>query len=201
MSFSITAHITMERKALDRAAAKAMRRALSRAGAYIRGMAMRSIKIDPLPSDPGSPPHSRKGQLKRSIGFNVEGGDGVVIGPQASWIAGIGHTQEFGGRETKTFKRRSGNPGPMSPGEKRIGDLIPIEYQGGRLRVTRMRSQKQLARARGIAARYFQAHPAKGNVFGQATRTSEYPARPFMEPTLARSKDRIPDFWKASING
>lgn len=73
---------------------------LSQAGAYIRGIAKKSIKVSPKPSPPGKQPHSRKGRLKRAILFAVEKPrQSVVIGPTATEAGQIGRTHEQGGTE------------------------------------------------------------------------------------------------------
>jgi len=55
---------------------------LGRAGAYIRGIARRSIKVSPEAAPPGHPPHTRKGRLKGAILYAVERAQGsAVIGP------------------------------------------------------------------------------------------------------------------------
>ena len=189
MSLSIAFKITMERKALEVAAAKANRQALGKAGAYIRGMAMRSIKISDKSAAPGNPPTSRKGVLKKAIAFNREGSDTVSIGPTFSRVGLVGRAHEFGGREVKTAKGKA------------IGDVIPIAFKNGRLRYARMKSRNQLRAANEAVAAFYGVPPGHKNPYGATRREAEYPPRPFMAPALERSRDRIPEFWRASING
>lgn len=67
-------------------------------GGLTRKFAQQSIKISPKYSDPGSPPHSRKGLLKKAIIYAVDKeAQEVVIGPSANVIADAGHPHEFGG--------------------------------------------------------------------------------------------------------
>jgi len=71
---------------------------LGRAGSYIMGIARKSIGTSPLPSDPGNPPHTRKGVIRHAIQFDVEKEQGrVVIGPVASEFGALGQLHEFGG--------------------------------------------------------------------------------------------------------
>ena len=62
--------------------ARASREFLKRAGAYVRRVAQRKVVTSPKPSQPGQPPHSRRGLLKRGIIFGVErDGKSVLVGP------------------------------------------------------------------------------------------------------------------------
>ena len=62
--------------------AKAGRDVLKRAGAYVRTVARRRILTSPKPSQPGQPPHSRRGLLKRAILFGLDReGKSVLVGP------------------------------------------------------------------------------------------------------------------------
>lgn len=59
-----------------------------------------SIAISPKnePAQPGSPPHSRRGQTIRSERYDVDAdGEIAVIGPRASIVGEAMHLQEFGG--------------------------------------------------------------------------------------------------------
>lgn len=92
---------------------------LAQAGALVRGVAQRSIAImnrkakkrrkrrgapagprgSRNASRPGTPPHSRRGRLKRAILFEVEDRDrNVVIGPTANVVGTSASAHEFGGR-------------------------------------------------------------------------------------------------------
>ena len=52
--------------------ARASRDILRRAGAYVRRVAQRKVVTSPKASQPGSPPHSRRGLLKRAILFGSD---------------------------------------------------------------------------------------------------------------------------------
>lgn len=78
-------------------------KALTRAGAYVRKAARNAVSRSKNSSSPGSPPHTRKGLLKRSILFGVEKQrQKVVIGPAYQFIGIAMTAHEFGGK----FRRR-----------------------------------------------------------------------------------------------
>lgn len=122
-----------DRAPVMRAASKAARRVLSKAGAFVRTTARQSIKNAPFDerkprgqartnfrrsaiSRPGQPPLSRVGTLKRMIFFGYEPErESVVIGP-AAVFTGTRQTPkapealEFGGivrRNGKTYRYRA----------------------------------------------------------------------------------------------
>jgi len=71
-----------DRKAVQNAADRATRRVLSRFGAFVRRGARSSIRKRKKPSEPGRPPSSHTGLLKRFIFFGYEPRRrSVVIGP------------------------------------------------------------------------------------------------------------------------
>lgn len=72
---------------------------LGHAGASVRLVAKRSIRKRKKPSPEGTPPSTRKGQLRRAIRYKVEKQrEAVVIGPDASIVGTAGKAHEFGGR-------------------------------------------------------------------------------------------------------
>jgi hypothetical protein len=163
---------------------------LGRAGAYIRGIARKSIKVSPKPSAPGKPPHSRKGKLKDAILFSVEKEkQAVVIGPAATEMGSVGHTHEFGGVEIP--KKRKGR----KPNWKfEVGGHGPIDTKDGKPVVVKLKTEKQVARAQEVA----QTVPASLPAPRSARR---YPARPFMGPALEISKARLPKLWANAVKG
>ena len=78
--------------------ARASREILRRAGAYVRRIAQRKVATSPKPSQPGSPPHSRKGLLKRSILFGSDGDSSVLVGPGFNLVGPSMSAHEFGGK-------------------------------------------------------------------------------------------------------
>lgn len=89
-----------------RAVDKAQRAGLSKAGAFIRTAAKRSIRTKQGSAPPGRPPHSHTGLLKRFIFFGYDPTtESVVVGPaRVNRTTDAPHTLEFGG--TTTIKRR-----------------------------------------------------------------------------------------------
>ncbi len=78
--------------------AKASREILRRAGAYVRRVAQRKVVTSPKASPPGSPPHSRKGLLKRAILFGSDGDRSVLVGPGFNFVGPSMAAHEFGGK-------------------------------------------------------------------------------------------------------
>lgn len=72
------------------------RDAMAHLAAKVRLAAQSSITTSEEPSPPGSPPHTREGQLRRAIVFSVGESD-AIIGPRASVVGPIGELMEFGG--------------------------------------------------------------------------------------------------------
>lgn len=101
---------------VKRAVADAVIRSWSGAGAYIRGIAQKSIKTSPWPASPGKPPHTRRGKLRRAIAFGVEKGKrGVVIGPVYSTIIDIGGVHEHSAVLPGKFKNQKIRVYPKRP--------------------------------------------------------------------------------------
>ena len=100
--------IEFDERGMLSAVRRANAKALRRAGAYVRKTAINAVSRSNKSSLPGTPPHTRRGLLKRSILFGVDKDrQAVVIGPAKSLI-GISMTaHEFGGmyRRRKYPKR------------------------------------------------------------------------------------------------
>lgn len=165
---------------------------LGRAGAYIRGIARKSIKVSEKPSAPGKPPHTRKGRLKNAILFSVEKvQQTVVVGPGATDVGRVGHTHEFGGSEPPK-KRKSRKAG----WKLEVGGHGPIATAGGKPVVVKLKTDRQVARAKDVAQ---SLPPSQG---GPDTRKArKYPARPFMGPALEISRVRLPRLWSNIVKG
>ncbi len=98
-------------------------KALRSAGAYTRKAARNAVSRSSKASPAGSPPHTRRGLLKRSILFGVEKHRmAVVIGPAESLI-GISMTaHEFGGM----YRRRKYPKRPlMGPTLVKVAPQLP----------------------------------------------------------------------------
>lgn len=85
-------------KKIKNAAKKASFKNLGHAGAIIRLAAKQSIKRNKKASLSGTPPHTRRGQLKRSLRYAVDkGSESVVIGSTYTMVGRSGMAHEFGG--------------------------------------------------------------------------------------------------------
>ena len=79
-------------------AAKASVDVLRRMGAYIRRAAQSKVRQSRNPSQPGEPPHTRRGALKRGILFGVDiRTNSVVVGPSIRFVGTSMQAHEFGG--------------------------------------------------------------------------------------------------------
>lgn len=94
----ITIDVKTETKFVNvkRASDEAAFRNFGHASAAIRRSAMKSIRRGKRASEPGRPPRTRRGQLRRAIRFNVGPLD-AIVGPVASIAGESGSAHEFGG--------------------------------------------------------------------------------------------------------
>lgn len=91
---------------VKRAVNRAKRRALSRAGAFIRRRAQTSMRRRRGSAPPGKPPHAHEGSLRRLLFFAYDpSADSVVVGPLGFRRSTIPASLEFGGKETVTRRR------------------------------------------------------------------------------------------------
>ena len=88
-----------DRTKVQRAVDRGKRRALSRAGAFIRQRARTSIRKRKRTSRPGEQPSSHTGLLRRFILFGYDRQrESVVVGPVGLRRSQAPHVLEFGGR-------------------------------------------------------------------------------------------------------
>ena len=101
---------------------------LGHAGAAIRLTARRSIRRGKQPSRPGTPPHTRRGRLKRALRYVVERDrERVVVGPEHAVVGPSAMAHEFGGRYRKErFRRRAF----MGPALERTRPRLPRHWAG-----------------------------------------------------------------------
>jgi hypothetical protein len=102
-----------DRQAVMTAMSAADRRALSKAGAFIRQRARSSMRKRKRISQPGSPPSAHAGHLRKFLFFSYDPGThSVVIGPakmstKAEGVSSVPNLLEFGGtvtvRKTRTI--------------------------------------------------------------------------------------------------
>lgn len=111
MVYSATMNLTMsiksnffDRAKVQRAVDKGRRKALSKAGAFVRQRAKTSIRKRKKISSPGSPPSSHVGLLRKFMWFAYDKpNDSVVVGPvrlNGTKDNDAPHTLEFGGSKT-----------------------------------------------------------------------------------------------------
>lgn len=103
-------------------------KSLGHAGGAIRMTAKRSIRRSKTASMEGTPPHTRKGQLRRAIRYAVEKDrQTVVIGPDVSIVSTAGTAHEFGGRfRNERYPKRPF----MGPALEKTKDRLPKMWAG-----------------------------------------------------------------------
>ena len=112
-----------DRKKVRRRAAEGSFRSLGHAGAALRLTARRSIRRSGMPSRPGQPPHTRRGQLKRALRYAVDKSrERVLIGPAYTVVGRSAAAHEFGGRYRRdTYAKRPF----MGPALMKIRSRLP----------------------------------------------------------------------------
>jgi phage gpG-like protein len=101
-----------DRPRVQRAVSHANRRALSRAGAFVRTRARTSMRKRRGTSRPGQPPYAHEDSLRRMILFGYEPSrEAVVVGPAGFRGSAVPSVLEFGGRTTVVRRRRSSRMG------------------------------------------------------------------------------------------
>lgn len=197
---------------------RAFRRAafknLSHAAAGLRLAAQRLIRTRKASSDPGTPPNTRQGALRRSILFAVENDSTAVIGPSVNLISDVARVHEHGGQQrprsirgesrenllTKgtNWKLYVGGHGPIGDGDGAAYIKFVTQAQVDKSqrfietappdafgKTVKARGQAEKRRIRAAVA----AHGGVAN----------YPARPFMGPALMQNVDRLPALWSSSV--
>ena len=114
----ISCKVTNRFNSLERKVQQANFKNLGHAAATLRMVARQSIRRRKKPSQPGSPPHTQTGRLKRSIIYSVDRQrQSAIIGPSHSIIGPAGAEHEHGGgRRKQRFPRRP----YMGPALKKI---------------------------------------------------------------------------------
>ena len=165
-----------DRQKVIRAVDQATRKALAKAGAFIRQRAKTSIRKRQGPARAGDPPHSHVGLLKKFLFFGYDpASKSVVIGPaRLARSTDAPHTLEFGGAAGRPRQLRIG----------RVGPLLREAY--GRVRYGLLRSSAQVARAQEIEAERARARIAP---------------RPYMGPALEKERPNLPRQWADSVRG
>ena len=122
----VKAKTRMDPKKVTKAARAGSIQSLGHAGAALRLTAKRSIRRSQKPSTPGTPPHTRAGQLKRAIVYAVEKDkQSVVIGPAYGEMGPSAMPHEHGGAfRGGKYPRRPF----MGPALAKIKDRLPKEW-------------------------------------------------------------------------
>lgn len=175
---------TFDTRKLQQKVAAASFRSLGHAGGAIRLTARRSIRRRKTTSQPGSPPHTQTGRLKRSIRYEVVDATTVVVGPVNELAGKIWNLHEFGGRTQRRKLRQHrfavGEFGPVAA--EQVG--IKTSFRRGRIRTA-----AQAERANRLIA---EENARRATVV-------RYPKRPFMGPALEANRARLPKFWANSV--
>jgi hypothetical protein len=195
------------------AARRATFKNLGHAGAGLRLAAQRLIRTRKASSDPGKPPHTRQGALKRSILYAVEGDHTVVIGPAASMISDVARAHEHGGQQRPRSLRGKTREQLLAAGTNwrlHVGGHGPIGDAAGTAYI-KFTSEAQVEKSE----RYIETAP--GEAFGKTKKARDqaekrriraalaggiaatYPKRPFMGPALMNNLDRLPAIWANSV--
>lgn len=161
-------------------------RSLNHAAAAIRLTARRSIRRRKKPSAPGQPPHTQTGHLKRMIAYEVDKQNQLAdIGPVNKYAQTIWHLHEFGGVRTVRLLR---------PHQFKVGEFGQIRKTGkNEFARIKLETQAQANRATRLVAEENRERLSRG-------RRRRYPKRPFMGPALLANKNRLPEFWRNSVN-
>lgn len=106
-----------DRERVLKAVSRARRRALSRAGAFVRTRARTSIRKRRGTSKPGRPPYSHEGSLRKGILFGYDPQrESVVVGPVGFKGSTAPTALEFGGPSTRYSPRtRRDEPVEIGP--------------------------------------------------------------------------------------
>jgi hypothetical protein len=162
---------------------------LKRNALYLRRAARNSIRRRKSPSQPGQPPRSVRGDLKRGIQAHYERGLGeAVVGPvKFDWGTNAPNTLEFGGDSVidRSVVRKVGDGGEIrvvSVGGKEVRPGVRVVY-------SKIRTQAQADRATRI----------NREIFGPRRITIK--ERPFMAPSLQRSLPKLAPMWSMSVKG
>jgi hypothetical protein len=183
-----------DRRAVQEACDRGTRQVLSKFGAYVRTSAKSSIRRRKKASEPGHPPSSHTGLLKKFIFFGYDTvAKSVVIGPTllARRSGEAPEALEYGGYVRSRLARKI---------HRRIGSGGEIRFDGPTCRTTKrnrfganvtyikIRTQSQADRANQLQS---QLYDSAGMV--------QIAARPYMHPAFDLNKSKLPALWANSI--
>lgn len=182
MKIKIKGNSKFHRRSVERRTNATAVSSLHQAAAYLRTTARRSIRQSKKAALPGQPPHTRSGQIRRAILFAVDKQNLTAwVGPSATLISDIAKYHEFGGVQTIKSKRRNYQPGKAGP----------VDVHNGKPRFAKLRTAKQVERARFIDRVVWPD--------SSLLKRRKYPARPFMGPALDASIKRLNDIFRVSL--
>lgn len=190
---------------------------LIKGAVYVKRTAERSMRRRKKPSKPGEPPSARTDRPRGGAMRNLmvaewdAGTKTVVVGPKAIHPRPhIPALHEFGesiSNPTRLRARRIGSGGEIrlvsgssfqrrdSGGRFRTkgsrGQLVRGDAEGRAVVYTKLRTAKQVERARRINAMLYGAAPPR----------IKFPKRPTMGPALARSLARMPEQFRNALQG
>lgn len=99
ISFRSELQIQLRLERITKAIQKAKAGSLPAVGYLISTLAKQKIQRSKTPSQPGTPPATRKGLLRKAIRYALAPDkQSVVIGPTASLVGKAGTAHEFGGK-------------------------------------------------------------------------------------------------------
>jgi hypothetical protein len=126
--FKILAKFIDETQKVAEATHRGIVRSLQKAAYAIYRSAKESIEQSDEPGEPGEPPHTKQGQLPRSLRYDVDkDAEIAVIGPRATIIGTSAMAHEFGGE----YKGEEYPERPfMGPALQRNQNLIPGFFSG-----------------------------------------------------------------------
>ncbi len=185
----LTVRTSFDKTKLKQKIAAGTFRSLGHAGGAIRKTAQFSIRRRKTASQPGTPPHTQTGMLKRVIRYELANNKTeVVIGPVNEIAGRLWNLHEFGGVAKKRRK--------LKPHQFKVGEYGPIRVKqpGAKTSFARIRllTAAQANRATRLVAEENQRRSA-------SDKPRRYPKRPFMKPALDANRSRLPLFWANSV--
>lgn len=209
-----TVRVEDNTKRVRDAARRATFKNLGHAGASLRLAARRLIRTRQKYSEPGMPPSTRRGALRNSILYAVEGDHTVVIGPSANLISDVARVHEHGGEQRPRSARGRSREKLLSAGTNwklHVGGHGPIGDRGETVYI-KFTTPAQVDRSIeyiesapddsfGNTAKFRRSAAKRRTLAAVAAKggTATYPKRPFMGPALMKNLDRLPTLWANSV--
>lgn len=168
----------------------ATRKVLSKFGAYVRTAARSSIRTRKKVSEPGSPPSSHTGLLKKFIYFGYdESRQSVVVGPTRLGSGVVPERLEYGyvgGDLARMIHRKVGDGGEIEINGRPCRTTKKNRY-GAMVTYTKLRTQAQADRANQLQRLLY-----------KGIRATLSP-RPYMHPALNQELPKLPAMWRDSV--